>query len=303
MQINTKNLIIIILILGAFYFFRNPIENLWQRGVNSILGEKTEENANPESGAPSEAISLNKKEEVVAPGPLTILSNIEIKNSASEALTVSGIIKETNAERVKKDIKPLKESKLLDASALKKVNDMFAKQYFEHVSPNGVGVADLGKSVGYEYITIGENLALGNFKNDADVVAAWMASPGHRANILRPGYQEIGVAAKKGMYKGRSVWIAVQHFGTPLTACPQVDKSLKAGIESNKNIIEPIEDRVQILKTEIESRDYKGQEYNDRVDEYNSLVAQYNELVAVIKKQIAQYNAQVEAFNSCARVG
>jgi uncharacterized protein YkwD len=47
-----------------------------------------------------------------------------------------------------------------------------------------VGVGDLSKEVGYGYILIGENLALGNFKDEESWWKAWMDSPGHRANIF-----------------------------------------------------------------------------------------------------------------------
>src|SRR6185369_15716694 len=114
----------------------------------------------------------------------------------------------------------LKENALLDKAAKKKLDDMFAQQYFEHINPQGKGPSDLAKSVGYDYIAIGENLALGNFKNDAELVQAWMDSPGHRANILNKQYTEIGVAVGQGTYEGKKTWLAVQEFGRPTSSCP-----------------------------------------------------------------------------------
>jgi uncharacterized protein YkwD len=92
---------------------------------------------------------------------------------------------------------------------------MFENQYFAHESPTGEKVSDLAKKFGYDFLLIGENLAMGNFSSDEDLVLAWMESPGHRENILNEKYQEIGVAVKKGIFEGKEVWIAVQHFGLP----------------------------------------------------------------------------------------
>ena len=41
---------------------------------------------------------------------------------------------------------------------------------------------------------VGENIAMGQ-RSSGEVVTSWMNSPGHRANILNPGYRRIGVAA------------------------------------------------------------------------------------------------------------
>ena len=109
------------------------------------------------------------------------------------ALTTSGIIRETNGEREHRGLTPLREILALNALAETKVRDMFRRAYFEHVSPTGENIGDLAAGR-YEYVVIGENLALGNYRDDRDVVSAWMNSPGHRANILHAAFTEIGVA-------------------------------------------------------------------------------------------------------------
>ena len=81
----------------------------------------------------------------------------------SSSLTISGILAQTNKERAAKKLGTLKLNTNLNSSAQKKLEDMFANQYFEHVSPAGVDVTDLVRKAGYEYIVVGENLALGNF--------------------------------------------------------------------------------------------------------------------------------------------
>jgi len=233
--------------------------------------------------------------EVSTPPPL------RVEKEVPEAyLTRVGVIQWTNAQRAKYGLPPLKENPRLDVSAELKVQDMFEKQYFAHLSPSGEGVKDLAEVVGYEFIAIGENLALGNFQNDETLVQGWMDSPGHRANILNPSYQDIGVAVQKGQFEGRSVWLAVQHFGRPLSACPQPDENLKAQIDSNQNEIEKLQANLLKLEAEIKNmKPKRGPAYTQKIEEYNALVSQYNNLVDQTKSLITNYNNQVNLFNQC----
>ncbi|HKW47159.1 MAG TPA: CAP domain-containing protein [Gemmatimonadaceae bacterium] len=64
---------------------------------------------------------------------------------------------------------------------------------------------------GYAWNALGENLALG-YSDAASAVAAWMESPGHRANILAGGYSETGVVLEPDAH-GRLIF--VQTFGAP----------------------------------------------------------------------------------------
>ncbi|MBI2034909.1 MAG: hypothetical protein HYT11_04220 [Candidatus Levybacteria bacterium] len=222
-------------------------------------------------------------------------------DSPKAFLTLEGVVQITNIQREKEGLRPLVNNALLNSSALQKAQDMFAKQYFAHDSPDGIGVGDLAGSVGYAYIAIGENLALGNFANDEALVAGWMASPGHRANILDVRYQEIGVAVLQGTYQGKQTWIAVQHFGFPLSACPKPDSSLEQRIKDNQVRLEQMQRDLEAKKREIENTEPKhGPEYEQKVDEYNSMVVQYNALAEETRNLIETYNAQVQSFNQCA---
>ena len=215
-------------------------------------------------------------------------------------LTRYGVITYTNLERKKAGLPALKENSQLNVAATVKVKDMFVKQYFEHVSPTGVNVEDLAREQGYEFIEIGENLALGNFTSDAALVTAWMNSPGHRANILHSSYTEIGVAVLQGTFEGHRTWMAVQHFGRPLASCPSPSKSLQAEIKTDKATLAAMEAELERRRTYLEQTQNKNTtEYRQQVDEYNKLVAEHNALVEKLKKLIAEYNAQVAAFNSC----
>ena len=111
--------------------------------------------------------------------------------------------------------KQLKQNAALDKVAAVRVEDMFTYQYFSHSSPSGATAANLTKQYAYKWTALGENIARGTFSSGSQMVAAWMASPGHKANILSTKFAEIGVAAAYGKYNGRNQWIAVQVFGKP----------------------------------------------------------------------------------------
>lgn len=223
------------------------------------------------------------------------------KETPKAFLTRDGVIRWTNIQREKYGLPPLKENLKLDTSAEKKVEDMFENQYFSHIAPSGIGVENLVKSVGYQFIAIGENLALGNFQSDEMLVEGWMESPGHRQNILNARYEEIGVAVKKGIFEGKPTWLAVQHFGLPLSACPQPDETLKTKIEENQNQIKELKNNLDLIKIEIETLKPKHSPvYFEKILQYNNLVDQYNALINETEDLINQYNNQVKIFNDCA---
>jgi len=124
------------------------------------------------------------------------------------------IIELTNLERVKTGSLALKENKLLSEAARQKAADMFAFNYWAHISPSGRTPWVFFTDVGYKYQHAGENLAR-DFKDPDSVIRAWMNSSSHRENILNPKYQEIGVAVVDGSLQGVETTLVVQLFGTP----------------------------------------------------------------------------------------
>ena len=132
-----------------------------------------------------------------------------------EALPKADIIAETNNRRIANGFNLLVENQKLNAAADYKMRDMFARQYFDHYGPGQTsGVVELLQRFGYGYTLVGENLAMGNFRNANELLSLWMGSPGHRANILRADFKEIGVATGYGIFNGKRTIIAVQIFGT-----------------------------------------------------------------------------------------
>jgi len=237
--------------------------------------------------------------------PTPLQQSTKAAPKKANALDAAGVVAETNSQREQNgDLPPLTEEAVLDDIATLRISDMFAQQYFAHIGPQGESAVSVASSVGYSYIALGENLALGNYAGDAGVVAAWMASPGHRANILDSHYTEIGVAVREGMYNGAETWIAVQIFGRPSSACPSPDVNLETTINLSENQINAMATQLQADKAAIDAIDPpSGPEYNAQVQDYNNLAAQYNNLATETKTAIATYNAQVAAFNTCLGAG
>jgi len=246
-----------------------------------------------------------KKEEplsaqIETPGALKVNLNAILSNDAK--LSKDNVILLTNKSRKENGgLTELKENSKLDLSAQKKLEDMFARQYFEHLSPDGVGVSTLEEEAGYEYLLVGENLAMGNFKDDKSLVDAWMASAGHRANILNKHYTEIGVAVGKGTFGGKSIWMAVTHFGAPKDVCPEVSQVLYGIIIAEQNTLDELDKELSTRKQMIDAGGpvYEGITYLEQIDEYNQLIIPYNNLIKDLKQKINKYNEQVVLFNAC----
>jgi len=254
-----------------------------------------------------EAVSLKKravadfalqepKKEISLPPPLKIFGP-----APSASLSASGVLQWTNAHREKAGLALLQRSPALEQIAQRKIQDMLSDQYFAHVSPAGIRVSDLAEEAGYEFIAIGENLALGNYAGNEALVQAWVDSPGHRENILGSRYKEIGIAVEQGLFEGSFTLLAVQVFALPVSACDVPDENLKEEIDTGKAQIEELGAILEQMRFELEAqRPRAGPGYKKKAEEYNALVGQHNILAGEVRKNIAQYNIQVQAFNECA---
>ena len=140
----------------------------------------------------------------------------------SSAITPQNIITLTNASRASSGLSALVENNLLAVAAQAKAEDMLSKGYFSHNTPDGKTPWDFIKASGYSYISAGENLAV-NFVEAEDVEAAWMNSPGHKANIMNQQFEEIGIGIAQGTYEGHNAIFVVQMFGTPVAQSVAID--------------------------------------------------------------------------------
>jgi uncharacterized protein YkwD len=132
-------------------------------------------------------------------------------SAARETLTVEQVLMQANEDRAQFGLPALKLDHTLNLAAFAKAEDMLAKEYFAHVSPEGVRPWEWFKALGYNYSFAGENLAIG-FEDSEDLEQSWMDSPKHRANLLSENYRDMGVAI---VYRNGQK-IIVQLFGSRL---------------------------------------------------------------------------------------
>lgn len=118
-----------------------------------------------------------------------------------------------NAARKEAGAPPLRANPKLDLAAQRHAEDMLARDYFAHQSPEKKTVRDRARDAGYDWRMIGENIAEGQFTVD-EVMDTWLHSPGHRRNILDPGFKELGVGLALGRSGGRYRVTWAQAFGT-----------------------------------------------------------------------------------------
>ena len=123
------------------------------------------------------------------------------------------LIELTNRDREALGISSLREDPRLINAAYLKAKDMLEKGYFSHQSPAGRSSWDWIKEMDYDYQYAGENLAIG-FLDAEEIYRAWYNSPDHKANLLNPLYQEIGVAVLKGDFQGSETYVVVELFGS-----------------------------------------------------------------------------------------
>jgi uncharacterized protein YkwD len=134
--------------------------------------------------------------------------------SVSTAGAVRATLCLLNAQRAKHHLRPLRENTALERAARGHSYSMVNHHYFDH----GDFVGRIRRA-GYHGYTLGENLAWGSlqYSTPESIVDMWMHSPGHRANILRAKFRDIGIGIANGAPE-RGVHGAATYttdFGTP----------------------------------------------------------------------------------------
>lgn len=145
----------------------------------------------------------------------------ESKRSGSLVLAVT---QEVNAIRSARGLRPLTVSAELRRAADSHTQALLEAGMFSHDSPDGTSFSDrlhrfYPQRAGFW--SVGENLLTQGpaEPSAAAVVAAWLRSPGHRANLLNPRWRELGVGARfataaGGEFAGRPTWIVTLDLGT-----------------------------------------------------------------------------------------
>jgi len=124
-----------------------------------------------------------------------------------------------NRERKRRGMRALQRDRRLARAADRHISDMVRHRYFGHDSRNGRSFSDRIRAAGYlprvGRWTVGENLAWGSGSQGtaAQIVKAWMSSPGHRANILDRRFREIGIGLILGSPRGGDGATYATEFG------------------------------------------------------------------------------------------
>lgn len=121
-----------------------------------------------------------------------------------------------------KAAQPLNWNKALAEAAELHSVDMAAHDYFEHVNPQGKRVGQRVSAQGYKWKTVGENLAAGD-GSVSRVLAGWLKSPDHCANMMNPAYADVGVACvRQPGTKWENYWTMVLATGAdPVSRRPR----------------------------------------------------------------------------------
>lgn len=126
-----------------------------------------------------------------------VCSSIKAKPSAALCLI--------NAERSSHGLRALRLHPRLSKAARAHSRDMVGRRYFSHTTPEGVGFVERIRGTGYleasrEWL-VGENIAWGSHGRGSArrIVQAWMNSPPHREEILRPSFRDVGIGVASGV--------------------------------------------------------------------------------------------------------
>ena len=124
----------------------------------------------------------------------------------SNAKTTNGLGDLLNKTRLEHALQAVQHSTLLATAAQMHAEDMDRNHYFSHTGLNGSTHKRRIKDTGYTACYTAENIAVGQ-RTAADVIKAWMNSPGHRKNNLSHRAQEYGIG------KAGKVWVLVLAAG------------------------------------------------------------------------------------------
>lgn len=148
---------------------------------------------------------------------LTIRIGLGFSYSSATDLSPDNIASAVNKARSQRNISTLAYNLRLASAADFKAHDMIARSYFSHTDPDGKYIWDKIAEEGYKpYTVLGENLAVDFFSTEG-LMAAWIESPTHRANILNVDYKDQGIGVADGNGGKYSMAIANTFGAQPST--------------------------------------------------------------------------------------
>jgi uncharacterized protein YkwD len=134
--------------------------------------------------------------------------------STAQASMEQQVIALVNQQRQQHGCAALVLSAQLSVAASGHSQDMALKNRFSHTGSDGSTMVSRAVAAGYSYSLLAENLAAGA-STAADVVAGWMNSPGHRANMLNCELHELGVGYYAQMDDQANVQLDNGQIGGP----------------------------------------------------------------------------------------
>jgi uncharacterized protein YkwD len=139
-----------------------------------------------------------------APSPTDAWSSGQFSSTSERQLVAL-----TNQSRAAAGLRALKVDSRLTSIARSRSKDMIVRGYFSHnIPPSGKTVFSVLDSAGYCYSIAGENIGWNNYPDASatkTVHSMFMASPGHRSNIMGKRWDVIGIGAYKGP-TGKKMW-------------------------------------------------------------------------------------------------
>ncbi|MCL2611041.1 MAG: SafA/ExsA family spore coat assembly protein [Defluviitaleaceae bacterium] len=150
----------------------------------------------------SELLAVNPQ--ITNPALIFPGQRINIPKTAEFREFEQEVVRLVNAERARAGLRPLAENWEVSRVARFKSQDFINRNYFAHDSPIYGTPFQMLRSFGIQFSSAGENIAQGQ-RTPAAVMSAWMNSPGHRANILNPSFNQIGVGVARDS-RGNLFW-------------------------------------------------------------------------------------------------
>jgi len=126
--------------------------------------------------------------------------------SGARANEIGALLAVVNIERSRAGLMQLQPDSQLQQAAAAHAADLPRCGQFSHIGCDGSDLQLRLRRVAYPFALAAENLALGTPDATA-TLAAWLNSPGHRENLLRPGLRDAGIAL--GNLNGQVFWVLV----------------------------------------------------------------------------------------------
>ncbi|MEQ8236756.1 MAG: CAP domain-containing protein [Syntrophomonadaceae bacterium] len=179
----------------------SPIKPQPAESIQPVMSPEHELSPAPAPSNQRESVANVSRHRSATSTPTPTVSrgaDLQVTGSSEQAQMLAYI----NAARQAANLKPVALNQELSAGAALKSKDMAVNGYFAHTSPTYGKVAEMMDDLGIDYNLAAENIAKNYSVESAQ--KAFMESPGHRANILNPNFNEVGL----GFYQvGKYVFV------------------------------------------------------------------------------------------------